>query len=240
MLTLGDASQHVLYSLGLDSFPEHLSGAEIVNQAGRWLASVHPWKFLAGAETHIDFVANQDYALLPADTGEVLAIDRADGFHSSFEWTTQQGMVDLRTTTPVAATFHWWGVVVYTASATDKKPAPRIDLYPTPTTSLPSALKVRYRRKWAEATKDSDPLYVPDYVEALLIQTAIAFGRGYVEEDVAPLDVRLSQILAGPLYAAAVAQDGRIQRDYGRISGGAAEITSRRRHFDNTVGNPSP
>lgn len=236
-LTGTQVLQHIEHTLG--GTPGGLvGGLEIINDAGQILTNMRPWKYLEGARASLDFTASQSYVALPSDFRDLIAVERQGGFTGSFDLVSHQELLDLVANSSDAATFRFWGAVTFTQSASGAAPVPRIDLFPTPDASVSDGILIYYRSSWLRIETDTQLLNIPEWVEPLYKQVVRAVARGYVEEDVAPLDARLGVIRAGPVFADAVGRDVEIQPSYGQLKNGMARGNLWYRNFEGAVSDP--
>jgi hypothetical protein len=234
MLTYGGLKQHILLALG--GQPSIVLGvtqnqriAEIVNQAGNYLFSKQ-WRFRERTGRPLSLVANQDWAALPGDAEEIVTLVTKAGLGWRVEMTSPEQIELYRNSMApalldsvyYAAISRPWAdsngspLVAGTAF-----PAPRLELYPTPSASSTDSIILRYRAGWTAVsgetnavTPDTYAIPVPPYVEALLIAYCRAFAVAYEDEGLA---ARLIEIDNGPLWNAAAVKDGIAQRDYGKL-----------------------
>ena len=219
-ITLATLKQHVQHALG-GSVASQLDEATIINEAGRHMFMT-PWKFRERPPATITTVASQDYIDLPADFGEMIAMNMADGLVRSFTFTTFGDLVQRRAT-DTGVTNHYWVAISHPPPADEgnTQPAPRMELYPTPTTG--EGIITVYRAKWAELTADADNAVVPDYAESALIALVRAFALGYEEEG---LEQRLGEVEGGVMYLRLKEKDGLIQPEYGPLRNGALYMST--------------
>jgi hypothetical protein len=119
--------------------------------------------------------------------------------------------------------YHWYGAVSYVGTP----PTPILEIAPGAGSSITGAFRMFYRARWARLTSDSASVVVPEFCEALFLQIARAFARGYVREDSGSLSSRLAEIESGPVFSAAMRSDGAIQPFFGRLRGGGPMIHRR-------------
>lgn len=106
---------------------------------------------------------------------------------------------------------------------------PIIEIYPAATTNSNNYFRILYRAKWTPLENDTDEIErLPAWLEGLFMLCVTEWTRGLLEEDSAPVDVRMGRIRASTLFHAATQQDGRIQRSYGHLRGGAVSQSRRR------------
>lgn len=224
-LTLERCYKHIEHTLAgpIDS----LDNVDIINAAGTWYTAQHQWKFLERASTTLGYVANQNYATLPPDFAEIIKIAFTSGLTARFFLTTTGTLADYRTAQMNFGIAVTYGAITFqAAAATGGAPTPVLELYPTPQTTNPTALTIFYRAGWTtpDPSQDEAALNIPTYCEPSFIQTLRAFARGYQNEDGGSIDRRLTEIMAGPTWDAAITQDGIVQPDFGKMRGGAVSI----------------
>lgn len=174
--------------------------ASIINDAGRHLFA-RPWGFRARSAVDVDFIADQEYAEIPADVGELTSIRESTVNGSKLRIVTSDELNALR----VSATqleSAWPFVAALARPAVDPGeafPDRRLELYPTPTAS--GTLVLWYQARWLDVTAAMDGetwyVHVPWYAEPVLkaLVRAIALG----DED-GNTEARIAAIEAGPQY----------------------------------------
>lgn len=178
----------------------------------------------ASNQTDIDFTI-QPYSIdLPDDLRDIIAIVETESASRALTMTTLEEVLRARENTN-ANDVHWYAAVSYVGNP----PTPILEIGPGATNSVTGAFRMFYRARWQRLTGDSVHVAVPEFCEALYLQIARAFARGYVREDQGSLDQRLAEIQIGPLFMGAKKSDGAIQPYYGRLKGGGP--TLHRRHF---------
>jgi len=100
----------------LGGTPDTFTAIDLINQASEALVSSYEWSFLKGGSVDVSFVADQDYATLPADFGHELATERKDGFSTGFAWTSKDHLAELRSHDP-RTRLHFWGAIVWEQDA---------------------------------------------------------------------------------------------------------------------------
>ena len=73
MLTAGDAQEHIKHTLGT-SMSSEVSHMDVVNLAGRYLCSMHPWQWLDRRETTLDLEAGLGFIRLPAGIASLYSV----------------------------------------------------------------------------------------------------------------------------------------------------------------------
>lgn len=183
----------------------------------------------ADGNTDIDGEIGFPYVDLPSDFGELIEI-RADGLTADFTLTDVAELAMLRDSAVRPAGFMYWGTIVQPAQASQTKAmgVPRLEIYPTPTAALVSALTLWYRAVWRELILDTHYAAIPQWCEALLIEYIRAVAEGYMNrhadnEGILPVVTtsdRIRDIEDGPIFKRATEKDMLIQSSYGVLDGG--------------------
>lgn len=244
--TLAQLQRQVIHALHGSLPAEQLHITNIVNEAGNYLFSMHDWRFRNSGEVTVDMKAGKSYIDLPADFGHPIQAT-INGFTTSFEFTTFRHIAELRSGAPLTSSIHFWGCVVWPPR--DKKLAhwqktrplpPRIELYPE--IGDDGEIQVWYRRRWTDLFDLEDIADIPWYAEQLLIDLVRATATGYDLDYEGSRAERFTEILNGPVFAAATREDGRLQPHFGVVCNGAVEYASRPRFdiFDGaTISDPA-
>lgn len=253
-LTLTQCSTLISLSLGGGSLPTGLTASMLVNQAGRWLASYRAWKWLERPLATVSLVEDESYAALPSDFGELIAAPEylsgvgVNATGTAVQLTSISEILSAREQdteqSPPDAQF--WAAIVYappdegsgssaSSGSSGEEDAEnlvaRLEVWPTP--SDDGSFRIAYRAKWVAVSAGADRLVMPHWMDATFIEVLRAFARGAVREDDAggTLSERLAKIAAGPVFMAAVRQDGMAQPYYGPLTGGAAMMYGGRVDF---------
>lgn len=222
-LTITKLRNRIALALG-GSVSSKIDQDDIVNEAGRLLCTMHPWKFLERAPATVNFVSGQAYVAMPTDFGTLINVEYNADALNRFTLATFDEIAALRAEniTPPA---EYFGAIVHPSqvNATTAPAVPRIELAPTPTANITDALSIWYRSCWTEMTYSSgnEVPNVPDYVHSLLSELVAAVAMGYNERDAGSMSMRLAEIEIGPLAQNAKSHDGMIQPHYGWLGPGA-------------------
>jgi hypothetical protein len=217
VLTLSTCAALVRHALRGRDLPPDLSPVTLVNLAGRWFVTAHPWTWLERPATGLDFVAGQTYCDLPTDFGELRSVE-VDNLVSRFNMTSSAVLNEMRTANVDASGLVFWGSLVYGAGSATSAPTVRLDIYPTPNANETDALSLYYRAGWSELTNDSSAAQVPAFCEPAFVETIRAFARGY---EYNTLPDEMAALRMGAIREA-VDQDMRQQSDFGPIMNGAS------------------
>lgn len=219
--TLAEYRNHVQHAVGGGAVSSQLQADLIINEAGRYLCSMHHWKWLEPVPGTLNFTSAQAYVSMPSDFKSLESIWPDDAINATFVLTSVDEINKMRQF-DVSSSAAYFGALVYPgqANATSHQTVPRLELYPTPSASATGALHIFYTRGWTVIDDATDVPNIPAYVETLYTQLVRAFAKGYEEDDTATLDERLAAIAAGPIFAACVSQDGMTQNEYGEMRGG--------------------
>ena len=174
-----------------------------------------------------------DSIALPSDFGNIINIQPTEGLVNSFNLTDTGFINQLRTNEVAVGNFRYWGAITrghnYDSNGTESagQGAWRLEIYPTPTITKYNALTMYYRAGWRAITEDMAFIPIPDYCETLFRQLMRSFARGYEEDDVGSLHLRLVEIEKSPIFLHAKQRDGNMQNTLGQMAGGAVAQQSR-------------
>ena len=110
-LLVSDAIAHIRHTLASEDVPS-IGAYRILNDAGQYMVNMHNWRWCEGAQATLSLTANQDYAWLPEDFREIVAIQPTNGLNAGFRLTTQERLLQLRSLA-VANSFEYNAAVVY-------------------------------------------------------------------------------------------------------------------------------
>lgn len=198
----------------------------IVNHTGQWLVNARPWKWCEGATAELSLVQDQKYIALPDKVRSVTSILPKDGLTVSFELTTIDDLELIRSQGTVAP-LKYWGAITHTP-VSGAAPSPRLQLYPTPTDNKANFFLMTYSQDWVSVSNSSDAVPIPAWLEPLFIWSCTEVVRAFEEYDrsadggLLGYD-RLSRITQSKMWTEAVARDGFLQPNIGRLRNGATE-----------------
>ena len=180
-------------------------------------------------------------AALPSDFGELVGYDATESLVNSLTLTDVAHLNALRTNQIEVSSWNFWGAIVWSEPQPDGAPSPILELWPAPASADANALTIFYRARWVDVTNDNTEIRIPWYMEPLFLQVCREFALGYTEYDNATLSARILDLQSGPVYGAAVEEDGRVQPDMGVMMGGMilSQPTSVDRWLRTTVQGPS-
>jgi hypothetical protein len=162
---------------------------------------------------------------LPADFRSEIEIHATQSFVTKIYPTTIAEIVQFRTQVVqiTSAGGFWYAIVsAAAASASGGAPVPRLEIWPSATLNDTGGFTLAYLARLPEVSNDQHEISIPSWIHTLFLQILIEMARGYTEEDVAPLYLRLEQIEGSALLRRLKQMDGGVQRSYGPIIGGAA------------------
>lgn len=227
MLTLKDAFEFIDWTLwqsssGGGSIPRVI-GRQLVNMAGDFLVSAHPWRWTMGGQLTLTIPDGQDFVELPGDFMELRGWSPSESLVGNVTLVTPQELVSRRSWGNAPSSGYFYATIVYPLDA-DGIPKPRLDLYP-PGTATNNEIVIYYRRGWRPVTTDEEALSMPPWMEDLYLQVLMHYARGFHEEDEATLAQRLALEVQGPLWRAKVRRDGSTAKSLGPLTGGAIRQT---------------
>lgn len=201
------------------------SAGDVVNDAGRYLFTMHAWNFTLAPSVTLNFLADRSYVELPADFGTIVAHVMTSGLTSSVSFTNPENLARMRSESVSQSGAHYWATITYPrqSSRTVPPPPPRLEIWPTPSSASSGAMTLWYRRKWMDLIDDEDvPDMEPEFAP-LLRMLVTAYAKSYDEEDTGSLDERLLVIEQGGLLKRLKEFDGMRQPDVGMLTGGAVQ-----------------
>jgi hypothetical protein len=195
----------------------------MINQAGRWFYSHHPWNFREQASATISFAGGETYVEMPNDFQAMVGIQMTNGLNYSFQWTDIQDLLRRRSTTLSVTLQSYWGVLTQPSQLSKKEGMPpwRLELWPN-TVALSNAMTIWYRRGWANLLEDTDAANVPEYCELPLAMAVRELALGFGEQYVRGMEYtdRMEKLKQSTFFQDAYAEDGLAQPDYGKVGGG--------------------
>ena len=196
----------------------------------------------SGDQSDIAGTLHTSAIVLPSDFREIIAINTTSGLLKGVELTTFGDLLSKRAASFTSSGYHYGAISQPTDIdlTADGAPVARLEIWPQPSANETAAITIMYRAGWKRITKDTHRLRLPVYCESLYIQFLRAFARGYEEEDEFTVSQRLTEIMSGPLFGAAVDRDASIQSDYGPSLHGATESNNYGSPFANFDTIPGP
>lgn len=212
---------------------------EIVNQAGRFMCSMHEWSFLNRPYAVLASEAAQEYLTLPTDFGTLIDVLPTQGRVMRFEKTTPEDIELIRSRNLAMSSLIFWVCVEYPtqASATVNAGNPRLKIYPAPSANVDDFARCLYRAKWMELASGSSVANIPLEYESLLVKAVKEFARAYEDDDY-DAEARLMQ---SPLFERLIRHDANQQWNLGYSYGGITQSDQRgpTQPFT-TISDPSP
>ena len=233
-MTYQRAADHVRHTLGGELSSE-MNLLDIMNDAGDYMANMYPWRWLEEKSEALVLATTVDHIDLPSGFVELLGYSprgsdsRVAADKVGYHLVSPKELFDLREAHHGASTqytavpnYRFYFAVCYGVESNE--PKPRIELFPVPhdtngnatghkaaSTAEESDLTVRYRAGWTAITSDTSSFVMPVWCESLYTQLLRGFARGYEEEDVGSLNLRLAEVANGPVYQFAVQRDALIE-----------------------------
>lgn len=104
-------------------------------------------------------------------------------------------------------------------------PRPVLDVHPDFGSNAEDVFRIFYLKSWTRITQASQTLPIPRFCNGAFMQLCRHFALGWEDEEEGGLEERLLIWEQGPVFKGAAKQDGRIQKAWGHISGGAIRRT---------------
>lgn len=220
--TIADGLADIRHELGGDLVG--IDPLRVLNEAGQKLYGVRPWNFLVRVGTELESVVDQSWIELPADFGRIVTLDYTDQITSGVIQTTLAHINLYRAQAPAIPSYALFVSVSWVIDVSPAVPVPRLEVYPTPSTSTADLLTMTYRVRWVPLTgTDTTPIQIPDWFEGLYRQAVRATASGYQRGD---MEERFGALMGGWDFEAAVRQDTDQQTDYGSLMFGAMDMGS--------------
>lgn len=219
MLTLNELIDRAEYWIG-SGFDPRLDEKLVINEAGRFLFSMHGWQWAVQPSVSIDLVSGQNYADLPSDFRHLISAS------SSSSWTTPvyqttPGTIDLlRNGNNTSALFAWWVAVERPTQQdeTSPRPSPRLAVYPTPSSDTTGGLILNARSGWTELSYGQQVANVPVEMDSLLVELVTIHAKHYAARE--PMSVLMEPLLRSDMLRSLKVDDGRQQNATGESTGG--------------------
>lgn len=238
-LTLTKLTSAVTHALG-GTVASQLDVTEIVNEAGRLLCGMHPWRFLIRPPSTLDFTASTAYVALPADFGELVTLKYNANLLNLFEFGSALELADIRAATSFPpAVYRGHIVQPVQINVTSVPPVQRLELAPIPTATVSAALAIWYRARWTELSTGTDVPNLPIQANTLLTEIVRAVAKGWEEEDNGTTTERLGVIRGGAVFEILAGWDNSNQTDFGHIGPGAVAFSKVPGEFWEEIADPS-
>lgn len=228
MLTLADYQNHMRHAIGGD--PDvRIDLAQTANEALSYLFNAHQWSWRGRPPTVLTAVVSQEYLDLPADFGEIIAVNRPN---REVQLTSIQDLVHRRNLTlvppPIASVF---AALSYPAQTdqTAEAPNPRLEIFPTPTDT--DIYTLSYRAGPILLTDPANVPNIPPEYERLFILLCRAFIRDYEEQDSTSEWAKIGTKESPGEMQRLMEHDGVQQANLGQLRGGAVDDPTLRVNF---------
>lgn len=214
--TLADYQEHVTHALGKTP-DSRITTAEIVNDAGRLLVTMHPWTWRTRPPKSIATVANQQWVALPIDFEELLGDPVIPtGLSYAVIPTTLQDVLLRRQASQFDAFTYYLATDVWQETASPEgEIVRRAEIWPTPSTTTDELFQIAYLAGWVDLVDSTDVPVIPREVEQLLVMMCREIAIHYEDQTEA-----LESVLASRLAQHLMEADGRKQSQLGRMRGG--------------------
>lgn len=178
----------------------------------------------ADGQTDIEAQLPNDQVSLEPDFSlqAITAYSMTDGLVGAFEFTSPQGLLDLRTWPGLTSTISIWAIVNWVRGTSGGQPVPRLDLWPERDSS-DEELVIFYRGGWREPADDAEVIGIPGWTNLLFTEVVKAVVNGYEDPEGGTVDQRVTVLTKGSLFANAIERDALIQPDVGPMVNGWAE-----------------
>jgi hypothetical protein len=229
MLTVSFLRSVLDHALDTDNIPS--GGVDVVtliNLAGRQMMNMAQWKWADVLSEVLDLVEDQEWVELPSNTLRVISIQRM-AIEYPVRLVAYRTLDELRKNglmqTPVPSVFA--AVEYVTPSGGGQDRIPRLAIYPAPADDVTGAIRATIQPGWTPVVDDNDVIDMPAFMEPLFLEVLKATGQGWYESDAKPVDVRIAELMRGPIFLGACMTDGMVQPDAGPIANSAVDMAIR-------------
>jgi hypothetical protein len=217
-LSLTNYTSIIRHAVGTPSWLKNSPDAarQITNDAGRFIISAHPWKWLNAlpAAASISLTAGTADYDLPSDFIGLLSWSWIYAHaRRRLRHTTLDDIVAKRAQKLHPDTLYF---AIFQPDQTDQTglmPIQKISFAPTPAYTEASAIQLSYRRGWTDLDDGADIPNMPIYMEALMHAVVRAFAEAWEDLQHGRAEERMAIVLQSPFFATAVAMDGRLHPD---------------------------
>jgi hypothetical protein len=170
----------------------------------------------ADGQTDIEAGLPNDQINLPSDFDlqQITAYQAGNGLIGLMEFTTAQGMLDLRTWNTHGSSIGFWALLRHVRSNAGGQPIPRLELWPQAGSDA-EALTIFYRGGWKDPATDEEILSIPAWCSGLFLEFFRAVVMGREEPEGGSVSERIGAVRSGILWTDAVLRDGAMQPDMG-------------------------
>ena len=226
MLTVESCERMALQTLGNPgALPSEFSALDLVNRAGRWLCTAHPWNWLNRLDT-LDVTGGQLFVPLTSlgAVTAILAVQFSDQSSFYLRETTLSNILDKRTgQTPSGDPTYF---ALNDQIAADGSLTKVLELDSSPTDDISDGITIHFRAGFQipQGGAASARIAVPDEWEGLFLLAVRAVARGYHHEDDGTGDARLTALKRSDEFQDLKRMDGMRQSNYGPLTGGGVEM----------------
>lgn len=240
MLDYTQLENHAQYMVeDATALPSGILISDAVNHAGRLFYSMHPWNFREADPATVDLVKDQAYIDMPADFQSLIGLEMTNALTSGISLVTMRELVRRRSTSITVKQSYYWAALTHPRrrGRSSDWPQPRLEVWPTPAADSINVVTLLYRIRWenmpAPDTEGSGVVnlvnYVaplPEFVEIAFLEVLRAIMAGWGERLTQPqggVTKLLRDVREGPVFEAAISEDGLEQYTYGPMIGGGIQ-----------------
>jgi hypothetical protein len=217
----------------------HLDASEVVNHAGNWLFHAHDWPWRERPEVLLPLTASQNWVDLPRDFASLISLSMEDGIVSVVEMVGPHSLAMGRSSRGTGHTtqVYWVRIQEPPQESPGQEPrGPRLEMYPTPPSTVENAFRLVYRAKWVWLTEGTDVPNIPPDMHPCLSQLVREYARGEMAGD---LGQRLVAFMQNPVFTQAKRTYGIRNKTMGMMQGGHTQTRRLRPFWDPNVSAPS-
>lgn len=219
-ITLKNLSHQVEHAAG-DQTGARVVPEDVVNEAGEFLCTMHPWPWLDRPSTLLTPVDGQDWIDLPDDFAKLIGVESADRITTRIHLTSRAKVDQLRGI--INGTTTDWFVAIEYPGQENRREGPgraRLSVYAGNNLAESPSIRLHYRAKWRVLVRPEDVANVPDEMIPLLKRCVRAVSLGYTRESEGTVDERLSAVAESAMARLMFEHYGTVQPIVGQMRGG--------------------
>lgn len=225
-LTLSHLRLAVQHALGKPVDAQFGSDIDFINEAVQQFGNGRAWPWRRGSLS-LNTVAAQNYIALPADFAQIDNLWPAGSASASVAFRNLEDIVQLRASNLSVANSTWQAAISWTTQANATSlPTARLELFPTPATSVTAFFVGHYYRVIAKMTTNTDVPDLPAQMHPALRRWVRAYAMSLHDM---PERAEKERLACEREVAAAMDEAGGIQRQLGPLRGGIKESGERLR-----------
>lgn len=230
-LTLTQCNDMILHTLDASELPGEIPYTDIVNRAGSWLYTVSDWEWLNRTST-VTATVGLNYVVVPVT--QIVNLWWSNNLARVARRTTMDHINQIRSRNTSNSYPSYWALGWRDLSNVQTRVVEFDFAFTTA-----DVITYQYKKPWALPMVNGN-IQVPLEWEGMYVQAIRAYARGYQEEDVASLDVRLAALANSDEMRRLRALDGMSQANRGAARGGIGSLSYHPPELPDPINIPHP